>query len=196
VILTSATLRTAGTFDFVKDRLGAEHVETAVVGTPFDYETSTLVFIPTDMPEPNRREDYQRAVERGLIGLAAATEGRLLGLFTSYAQLRQTAQAIAPRLALGNIEVFDQSDGTSRQALLDGFVRADRAVLLGTRSFWEGVDIPGEDLSVVVIVRLPFAVPSDPIFHAICRAGRRASLPAGVWAAHPHENRPGCRGHV
>ncbi len=166
VILTSATLRTAGTFDFVKDRLGAEHVETAVVGTPFDYETSTLVFIPTDMPEPNRREDYQRAVERGLIGLAAATEGRLLGLFTSYAQLRQTAQAIAPRLALGNIEVFDQSDGTSRQALLDGFVRADRAVLLGTRSFWEGVDIPGEDLSVVVIVRLPFAVPSDPIFAA------------------------------
>ncbi len=71
-----------------------------------------------------------------------------------------------PGWRLGNITVFDQSDGTSRQALLDGFVKTDRAVLLGTRSFWEGVDIPGADLSVVVIVRLPFAVPSDPIFSA------------------------------
>jgi DNA polymerase-3 subunit epsilon/ATP-dependent DNA helicase DinG len=166
VILTSATLRTGGTFDYVRDRLSTHDVEEVVVGSPFDYESSTLVYIPTDMPEPNRRDDYQKAVERGLIELAAATEGRLLGLFTSYAQLRQTSQAIAPRLAWGNITVFDQSDGTSRQALLDGFVGTERAVLLGTRSFWEGVDVPGEDLSVVVIVRLPFAVPSDPIFAA------------------------------
>lgn len=166
VIVTSATLRTGSTFDYMRDRLNAFEVEDLVVGSPFDYETSTLVYIPTDMPEPNRREDYQKAVERGLIQLAAATQGRLLGLFTSYAQLRQTAQAISPRLALGNITVFDQSDGTSRQALLDGFVSTERAVLLGTRSFWEGVDVPGEDLSVVVIVRLPFQVPSDPIFAA------------------------------
>ncbi|GIV81182.1 MAG: DNA polymerase III subunit epsilon [Anaerolineae bacterium] len=166
VILTSATLRTGGSFDYLCDRLAADHVTTAVVGSPFDYETSTLIFIPTDMPDPNQKDEYQRAVERGLIELAAATGGRMLGLFTSYAQLRQTAQAIAPRLALGNITVFDQSDGTSRQALVEGFVRTERAVLLGTRSFWEGVDIPGDDLSVVVIVRLPFAVPTDPIFAA------------------------------
>lgn len=166
VVLTSATLRTGGSFDYLCDRLGADHVTTAVVGSPFDYETSTLIFIPTDMPDPGQKDEYQRAVERGLIELAAATGGRMLGLFTSYAQLRQTAQAIAPRLALGNITVFDQSDGTSRQALVEGFVRTERAVLLGTRSFWEGVDIPGDDLSVVVIVRLPFAVPTDPIFAA------------------------------
>jgi ATP-dependent DNA helicase DinG len=166
VIMTSATLRTGGTFDYLRERLSAVHVNEAVVGSPFDYESSTLLYIPTDMPDPNRRDDYQRAVERGLIELAAATNGRLLGLFTSYAQLRQTAQAIGPRLALGNITVFDQSDGTSRQALLDGFKQTERAVLLGTRSFWEGVDIPGQDLSVVVIVRLPFAVPTDPIFAA------------------------------
>ena len=166
VVLTSATLRTGGAFDYVRDRLGADHVQEAVVGSPFDYENSTLVYIPTDMPDPSRRDEYQRAVERGLIELAAATQGRLLGLFTSYAQLRQTAQAIGPRLALGNITVFDQSDGTSRQALVEGFVKTDRAVLLGTRSFWEGVDIPGEDLSVVAIVRLPFSVPTDPIFAA------------------------------
>jgi len=136
------------------------------VGSPFDYKSNTLIYIPTDMPSPEQREDYQRFVERGLIELAAATNGRMLALFTSYSQLRQTAQAIAPRLALGNITVFDQSDGTSRQSLLDGFKQTERAVLLGTRSFWEGVDIPGQDLSVLVIVRLPFAVPTDPIFAA------------------------------
>lgn len=166
VILTSATLRTGGTFEYMRDRLNAFEVEEAVVGSPFDYKKSTLVYVPTDMPDPSRRDDYQRAVERGLIELAAATRGRLLGLFTSYAQLRQTAQNIAPRLALGNITVFDQSDGTSRQALLDGFVKTERSVLLGTRSFWEGVDIPGQDLSALVIVRLPFAVPSEPVFAA------------------------------
>ncbi|MBN2303907.1 MAG: DEAD/DEAH box helicase [Anaerolineae bacterium] len=166
VILTSATLRTGGTFDYMQDRLNTHEIGTKVVGSPFDYESSTLVYIPTDMPEPNRREDYQRAIERSLIELAAATNGRLLGLFTSYSQLRQTSQNIAPRLALGDISVYDQSDGTSRQALLDGFRSTERAVLLGTRSFWEGVDIPGDDLMVVAIARLPFAVPSDPVFAA------------------------------
>ena len=166
VVLTSATLRTGGTFDYMRDRLNTFEVREVVVGTPFDYESSTLVYIPTDMPAPNQRDEYQRAVERGLIELAAATNGRLLGLFTSYAQLRQTAQSIAPRLALGDISVFDQSDGTSRQALLEGFKSTERAVLLGTRSFWEGVDIPGDDLVALGIVRLPFAVPSDPVFAA------------------------------
>ncbi|NLX11920.1 MAG: DEAD/DEAH box helicase [Chloroflexi bacterium] len=166
VILTSATLRTGGSFEYLRDRLNAFEVNEAVVGSPFDYKSTTLVYVPVDIPSPDRREDYQRAVERGIIELAAATNGRMLALFTSYAQLRQTAQAIAPRLALGDITVFDQSDGTSRQGLLDGFKQTEKAVLLGTRSFWEGVDIPGDDLSVLVIVRLPFSVPTDPIFAA------------------------------
>jgi DNA polymerase-3 subunit epsilon/ATP-dependent DNA helicase DinG len=90
----------------------------------------------------------------------------MLCLFTSYTQLRETAQAISPRLALGNITVLDQSSGSSRQLLLDSFVSEERAVLMGTRSFWEGVDIPGQDLSALVIARLPFSVPSEPIFAA------------------------------
>jgi DNA polymerase-3 subunit epsilon/ATP-dependent DNA helicase DinG len=118
------------------------------------------------MPDPNDRYKYQQAVERGLIELTSALNGRVMALFTSYAHLRQTAQAITPRLALGNISVFDQSDGSSRQSLLDGFKTTERAILLGTRSFWEGVDIPGETLSALVIVRLPFSVPTDPIFAA------------------------------
>ena len=166
VILTSATLQTAGTFDYIKDRLSALDIDTLDVGSPFDYEHSTLLLLPVDMPEPDDRHRYQRAVEETIIQIAAATQGRMLGLFTSYTQLRQTSQNITPRLGLGNITVFDQSDGTSRQALLEGFKETSNSVLLGTRSFWEGVDIPGDDLSVLAIARLPFAVPSDPIFAA------------------------------
>lgn len=166
IVMTSATLRTGNTFDYISDRLHTDHFEMLEVGSPFNYRDSTLVYLPDDMPEPNDRQHYQQAVERGIIELAAALNGRVMALFTSYGQLRQTAQAVAPRLALGGIMVYDQSDGTSRQALLEGFKTAERAVLLGTRSFWEGVDIPGESLSALVIVRLPFAVPSDPIFAA------------------------------
>ncbi|MBZ0285981.1 MAG: DNA polymerase III subunit epsilon, partial [Anaerolineae bacterium] len=166
IVLTSATLRTNNSFEYIRSRLAAEEVETVEVGSPFDYQASTLLYIPTDIPEPNDRQRYQQAVERGIVELAAALNGRVLGLFTSYTHLRQTAQAITPRLALGNITVYDQSDGSSRQALLDGFRSTEKAVLLGTRSFWEGVDIPGESLSALVIVRLPFAVPTDPIFAA------------------------------
>ncbi|MBZ0279668.1 MAG: DEAD/DEAH box helicase family protein [Anaerolineae bacterium] len=166
VIMTSATLRTDNNFNFIQHRLRADDFETIEVGSPFDYQTSTLLYIPNDIPDPNDRVAYQQAVERGLIELAAALNGRVLGLFTSYTQLRQTAQAITPRLALGNITVYDQIDGSNRNAMLDGFKANERAVLLGTRSFWEGVDIPGDSLSALVITRLPFSVPTDPIFAA------------------------------
>ena len=166
VVLTSATLRTSDGFAYLSHRLGAEHMETAAIGSPFDYHESTLLYLPNDLPDPNDRPRYQRAVESTLIELAAALNGRTMALFTSYAQLKLTASAIAPRLALGGIQVLDQSDGTSRHAMLQSFKTAERAVLLGTRSFWEGVDIPGDALSALVIVRLPFAVPSEPIVAA------------------------------
>ncbi len=166
IVLTSATLRSAGNFDFLRERLSAGDHRAREVGSPFDYRASTLLFVPSDIPEPAQREGYQAAVERGLVELAAALDGRLLALFTSYSQLRQTAQGITPRLALGGIEVLSQRGGSSRSALLQAFREREKAVLLGTRSFWEGVDIPGDDLRALVIVRLPFAVPSDPVFAA------------------------------
>lgn len=166
VVLTSATLRTNGEFNFIRDRLYAEDVETIELGSPFNYRESTLVYVPDDFPEPNEKEEYQLAIERGIIELATALDGRVMALFTSYSQLKQTAHAIAPRLELGNIAVYDQSDGSSRQMLLDGFKSTQKAVLLGTKSFWEGVDIPGDSLSALIITRLPFAVPLDPIFAA------------------------------
>jgi ATP-dependent DNA helicase DinG len=166
VIMTSATLRTHDNFDFIQERLGADEVETLAINSPFDYRQSTLVFIPNDIPDPNERLKYQQAVERGLIELAAALDGRTLVLFTSYTQLQQTVQVIRPRLALGGITVYDQLDSNNRQALLDNFKSTEKAVLLGTKSFWEGVDIPGAALSALVIAKLPFPVPNEPIIAA------------------------------
>jgi ATP-dependent DNA helicase DinG len=165
VILTSATLRTAGSFDFIRSRLNAHEARALTVGSPFDYEASTLLYLPTDMPEPNT-PGYQQTVERTLISLCKATQGRTLVLFTSHNQLRRTAQAIAPLLADEDIVVYEQGDGSSRRQLLENFRTTPRSVLLGTRSFWEGIDVVGEALSCLVIVRLPFAVPTDPIFAA------------------------------
>jgi len=166
VILTSATLTTAGEFNYLRGRLNAEDAYELALGSPFDYENSTLLYIPNDIPEPSDRRGHQRAVETTLIRLCSATGGRALVLFTSYAQLKWTSQAISSPLSNQGIIVYEQGEGASPHTLLESFRSADRSVLLGTRAFWEGVDVPGEDLSVLVIVKLPFDVPSDPIVSA------------------------------
>ncbi len=164
VIMTSATLRTGDSFDYFRERLSAWEAEELSLGSPYDYVQSTLLYIPTDIPEPNR-PGYQRMVEEALIALAKATHGRMLVLFTSYSQLRRTAEAIGPVLQQVGITVYEQGMG-GRTQVLENFRATEQAVLLGTRSFWEGVDIPGEALSVLVIARLPFSVPSDPVIQA------------------------------
>ncbi|MEA3337475.1 MAG: helicase C-terminal domain-containing protein [Chloroflexota bacterium] len=165
VIMTSATLRTAGSYDYVQDRLHAYEAETSTVGSPFDYKASTLIFIPTDMAAPNSRE-FQPQVEVAVRAVAKALEGRTLALFTSYNQLRRTAGAIGPGLAANGITLYQQGSGGSRRQLLENFRNNQKSVLLGTRSFWEGVDVVGSALSGLLLVRLPFAVPSDPIVSA------------------------------
>ncbi len=165
VVFTSATLRTNGDFTFIKERLGAADAEELAVGSPFDYESQVLLYLPTDIPEPN--EPYhQKAINKSLIALAQATRGRMLVLFTSYSQLRATYKAIHRPLAACEVTVHAQGQGASRKQLLENFRTGERIVLLGTRSFWEGIDVPGEALSCLVITRLPFAVPSDPVFAA------------------------------
>lgn len=165
VILASATLTTHGEFTYIRNTLDAAEVDTLALGSPFDYESSTLLYVPSDMPEPNAF-NYQQILDRTLIATAKATGGRMLVLFTSYAALKKTSQSITGPLAREDIFVFEQGEGTSPTALLESFKTTDRAVLLGTRSFWEGVDVPGDALSVVVITKLPFEVPSDPIISA------------------------------
>lgn len=165
VVLTSATLRTSGTFDFVRERLHAWDANELAVGSPFDYESSTLFYVVDDIPEPGEG-GYQRIVCQGMAELFRATQGRGLALFTSYRQLRATLRAIKGPLAQAGITVQAQGEGVSRAQLLDDFRTGGRQVLLGTRSFWEGVDVPGDPLSCLAIAKLPFSVPSDPIFAA------------------------------
>ncbi|PLS83735.1 MAG: DNA polymerase III subunit epsilon [Chloroflexi bacterium] len=167
VVLASATLSIDGSFDYVKQRLGLDvaPVDEVQLDSPFDYERSTLLYLPNDMPEPNERA-YQRALEDALIELATATGGRMLALFTSNTALRQTYRAIQEPLEEQEIVVLGQGLDGSRRSLLQRFKEHPRAVLLGTSSFWEGVDIVGDTLSVLVITKLPFAVPTDPVFAA------------------------------
>ncbi|MEJ5314028.1 MULTISPECIES: helicase C-terminal domain-containing protein [Anaerolinea] len=166
VILTSATLTANEGFDYIRNRLYADEANELQLGSPFDYESSALLYIVNDIPEPSDANGYQRELERVLVRLAKATEGRMLVLFTSYLQLKRTSQAITPLLADHGILVYEQGEGASTHTLLATFREAEKAVLLGTRAFWEGVDIPGEALSVLVIAKLPFDVPSDPIVAA------------------------------
>lgn len=166
IILTSATLTTHGEFDYLRNRLNADEADELIVGSPFDFEKAAMLYVPNDIPEPVQASAYQRMVEHTLVHLSKATGGRLLALFTSYAQLKKTSQSIVSKLADADIQVYEQGEGASANTLLESFRDTDRAVLLGTRAFWEGVDIPGDALSVLVIVKLPFAVPSDPIVAA------------------------------
>jgi DNA polymerase-3 subunit epsilon/ATP-dependent DNA helicase DinG len=165
VVMASATLTTHGEFQYLKNTLSADTADTLSLGSPFDYESSTLLFVANDIPEPNVH-GYQQALDRAIIGTAKATGGRMLVLFTSYAALKKTAQAVTGPLAREDIFVFEQGEGASPNSLLESFKTTDRAVLLGTRSFWEGVDVPGTALSVVVITKLPFGVPTDPLIAA------------------------------
>ncbi len=164
-ILTSATISVDHSFAFIKERLGLPEPTELQLDSPFDYEQQALVYIPNDIPEPNQR-GYQQMIEDALITLCTATEGRTLALFTSNAALKQTYGGIQDALEQHEIAVLGQGIDGSRRSLLERFKATPRTVLLGTSSFWEGVDVVGEALSVLVITKLPFSVPSDPIFAA------------------------------
>ena len=165
VILTSATLTTHGEFQYIRNTLGADEADEMQLGSPYDYESAALLYIAQDIPEPNVN-GYQQTLDRTIINTAKATGGRMLVLFTSYAALKKTSQAITGPLAREEIYVYEQGDGASPNALLESFKATERAVLLGTKSFWEGVDVPGDSLSVVLITKLPFDVPTDPLIAA------------------------------
>ncbi|HUG33661.1 MAG TPA: helicase C-terminal domain-containing protein [Anaerolineales bacterium] len=165
VILTSATLTAHGEFQYLRNTLGADEADEMQLGSPYDYESAALLYIANDIPEPNQN-GFQQILDKTLIATAKATGGRMLVLFTSYAALTKTSKAITGPLAREEIYVYEQGDGASPNALLESFKATERAVLLGTKSFWEGVDVPGDSLSVVVITKLPFDVPTDPLIAA------------------------------
>lgn len=165
VVLTSATLSTDSSFSYVRERLGLSTGKDLQLSSPFDYAQAALVYLPTDMPEPNTA-GYQRCLEEALVSLCKASQGRALILFTSHSAVRTTYRAIQRPLEDAGIMVLGHNIDGSRKQLLERFKTNPRTVLLGTSSFWEGIDVVGDALSVLVIAKLPFAVPSDPVFAA------------------------------
>ena len=166
LVLTSATLRAGDDLEFIRDRLGLPDAEGLVLDAPFDLRRTLLICAPADMPPP-QAPDYQPTLDQTLIQLARATQGRMLVLYTSHAGLKRSYHAIRQPLGDAGIAVIGQGLDGPRHHLVETLRRGEHpTVLLGTRSLWEGIDVPGDALSVVVIARLPFDVPTDPVFQA------------------------------
>ncbi len=165
MVLTSATLSTNGSFRHVCQRVGFNEAEELLLGSPFDYPRAALLCVPDDMPEPSSMA-YQGAVQRAVVDAAVAAGGRTMALFTSYSALNATAQAVRSELQARGISVLAQGSDGSPQQLVRSFLENPRSVLLGTASFWEGVDLAGECLQVLLVARLPFSVPTEPVFAA------------------------------
>ena len=167
VVLTGATLRAGDHFDYLRDRLGCWDANGSVIDSPFDYKRNALLYLPSDMPPPDH-QNYQPALEEAIQQAALAAGGRTLVLFTSHSQLRTSADAIRTPLAAAGLTVLQQGEGSRTRNLRD-FRANPNSVLLGTSSYWEGIDLPGDQLVCLLIARLPFAVPTDPLYAARSR---------------------------
>ena len=162
-VFTSATLTTQGNFEYVKDRLGIDDAQELILSSPFDYKTSVLVSLPDDAPDPNST-GYQDYLQRSITQICEASDGRTMALFTSHASLRAVRSGIKAELNSKGYQVLAQSvDGTPGQ-ILRSFQSNPKSVLLGTASFWEGIDLPKGSLKSLILTRLPFNVPSEPVF--------------------------------
>lgn len=164
IVFTSATLSTDGNFEFIKRSLGIEDANELLLSSPFDYKNRVSVYVPQSLPDPSREfEDYQREAICEIEKILTITRGRTFVLFTNYRML-DTAYGILKK-DLKDFNILRQGDAP-RYRLLDRFKTSDHSVLLGTNTFWQGVDVPGKALECVIITKLPFAVPDDPITEA------------------------------
>lgn len=167
VIMTSATLSSdamseKGGFGFFTGRIGLEDFDALKLGSPFDYEKQVTIYVEKDLPDPNEPDFIEAAIE-ALKKYILKTKGRAFVLFTSYEMLGEMADKLYDWLTENDIELLQQGTGIDRTVLLKQFKDEGGSVLFGTDSFWQGVDVPGEALSNVIIVRLPFAVPDKPL---------------------------------
>jgi Rad3-related DNA helicase len=164
----------AKSFEFIKHRLGlalcaAGRLEELLEGSPFDYARQCRFYVPACLPEPGARDrDFNGALNALVAPLVIASRGRALALYTSYEALASGSAALRKALAPERIEVLAQGEDGSREVLLAKLKEGGRRVLLGTASFWEGVDVPGEALSLLIIAKLPFAVFTDPLVAGRC----------------------------
>ena len=195
VVMTSATLAVEGRFDYIKERLGLSGYAPArlieeIIGSPFDFPRQALLCIPNDMPSVQKTPspDMSRRITDFLYEVVSSIGGRTLVLFTSHRMLQEVYYALKPRSEAIDICVLAQGIDGGRTRLIEELRSSDRTVVLGSNSFWEGVDVPGNSLSCVVMVRLPFWPPTMPVVQArqenLERSGRSAffgmSLPEAV----------------
>jgi ATP-dependent DNA helicase DinG len=160
-VLTSATLAVGGGFDYIRGRLGIEHARELIVQSHFDYPSQAVLYVPPDLPDPREPQFVEKASQR-VRQLLEITRGRAFCLFTSYSFMHQLYDRL-----LGELEFPMLLQGSApKNALLEEFRMTPNAVLFATASFWQGVDVQGEQLSCVIIDRLPFAVPNDPVVAA------------------------------
>ncbi|MBI5096314.1 MAG: hypothetical protein HZB32_01470 [Nitrospirae bacterium] len=165
MVLTSATLTAGGDFSYLKERLGIDGFREKVIGSPFDYKKQALLYIERDLPSPDKEksESFQQESLKTIEGLVNASRGRALILFTSYNHLNFAARSI-------RIDYPFKAQGDMPPArLIEWFRKTPDSVLLATATFWQGVDIKGEKLSLVVIVKMPFGSPGDPVYDERCR---------------------------
>jgi ATP-dependent DNA helicase DinG len=184
VILTSATMAVGSKFNYMVNRLGLrkiEHPRLKVfrIGSPFDYQNQALVCVPSSFPSP-KADIFQASISELIQGLVVAARRSTLVLFTSYSMLDRTFSDLESSLTQLGIPIMAQGISGPRSLILERFRNSPGSVLLGTDSFWEGVDVPGEALEIVVMVKLPFAVPSEPVIQAqveqLEAAGRNSFL--------------------
>jgi ATP-dependent DNA helicase DinG len=168
-VFTSATLAAGGDFSHFCDQLGLDDARTEQLDSPFDYERQARLYLPAGLPDPNER-GYSAAVAEVARPIIAASGGGVFVLCTSHRALREIAERLRED---GDFPLLVQGE-RSRTELLDAFTAAGNAVLVGTASFWEGVDVRGLALRVVIIDKLPFAAPGDPVFEARLAAIRAA----------------------
>jgi ATP-dependent DNA helicase DinG len=161
VVLTSATLTSAGSFDFIRSRLGVERATELIAGSNYDYQGQSLLYLPPKMPDP-RDAGFQQAAAGEIVKILNASRGRAFVLCTSYSQMEALRGMVEFKI---DFPILMQGEG-SRSGILDKFRSTPNAVLFATSSFWQGVDVRGEALSCVIIDKLPFAVPSDPVIGA------------------------------
>lgn len=181
VVMTSATLSVKNSFEFLKERLGIKDFEEHVIDSPFNYKRQALLYIDRELPSPVREnsEAFNQKSVGVIEGLINSSRGRALVLFTSYNHLRYVSENISTEYP------FKSQGEMPPSKLIQWFRETDNPVLLATTTFWQGIDIRGEKLSLVVIVRLPFRSPGDPVYEERCkRLGERwfshLALPSAI----------------